>query len=409
MTTTRPNSLPLVSLTKEKEDSTDFDDDEDEDEKQIRGKWLDIFDNLDKADGKPDGFIERKALVKWVSAMDLQSRIDFEAHLNISPNQVDRILAKVDHNNDGYVDRQEFENLILNKGAILTKRQESVFQQYLQVVAYAEEYRWCPPPWFTLFMTFLQSAIYAYEAISSDYFDPSCSMLIYSPTRRLEVWRFLTYMFVHADIQHIMFNMTMQLLVGLPLEMSHGSIRVIIVYLFGVAAGSLATSVFDAYVYLAGASGGVYSLVAAHLATLVLNWREDRVILQHRLRRSERRTAAKLHGQIVRCLRLAVVLLYAAIDTGVAVYRRSWANISFTAHLSGGMAGLLVGIIVLKNRKVEAWEKKLKAVCVITFIVFSFMCVLWNIIGDRVWIESRGQPFYYPEENFRPTNCTTIM
>ena len=64
----------------------------------------------------------------------------------------------------------------------------------------------------------------------------------------------------------------MQLFVGLPLELSHGSMRVGLVYVFGVVAGSLGTSAVDPNVFLAGASGGVYALIAAHLATLILNW-----------------------------------------------------------------------------------------------------------------------------------------
>ena len=66
--------------------------------------------------------------------------------------------------------------------------------------------------------------------------------------------------------------MVMQLFVGLPLELSHGSLRVGLVYFFGVVAGSLGTSAVDPNVFLAGASGGVYALIAAHLATLILNW-----------------------------------------------------------------------------------------------------------------------------------------
>lgn len=34
--------------------------------------------------------------------------------------------------------------------------------------------------------------------------------------------------------------------------------------------GSLGTSVFDSNVYLVGASGGVYALLAAHLANVML-------------------------------------------------------------------------------------------------------------------------------------------
>lgn len=68
------------------------------------------------------------------------------------------------------------------------------------------------------------------------------------------------------------FNLVVQLLVGLPLEMVHGSGRVALIYMAGVVAGSLGTSVFDTDVYLVGASGGVYALLAAHLANVLLNY-----------------------------------------------------------------------------------------------------------------------------------------
>lgn len=71
---------------------------------------------------------------------------------------------------------------------------------------------------------------------------------------------------------HLGFNLVVQLLVGLPLEMVHGSGRVAFIYMAGVAAGSLGTSVFDTDVYLVGASGGVYALLAAHLANVLLNY-----------------------------------------------------------------------------------------------------------------------------------------
>jgi rhomboid-related protein 1/2/3 len=75
--------------------------------------------------------------------------------------------------------------------------------------------------------------------------------------------------------------------------MVHGSTRIACVYLAGVLAGSLGrfaremetyftvtnyqlfpsgTSVFDPEVYLVGASGGVYALLAAHLANVMLNY-----------------------------------------------------------------------------------------------------------------------------------------
>jgi len=59
-------------------------------------------------------------------------------------------------------------------------------------------------------------------------------------------------------------------MLGIPLEMVHGWWRVLLVYLAGVLAGSLGTSVTDPTVYLAGASGGVYALITAHLATICM-------------------------------------------------------------------------------------------------------------------------------------------
>jgi rhomboid-related protein 1/2/3 len=46
--------------------------------------------------------------------------------------------------------------------------------------------------------------------------------------------------------------------------------------LAGVLAGSLGTSVFDPEVYLVGASGGVYALLAAHLANIMMNFHHMR-------------------------------------------------------------------------------------------------------------------------------------
>ena len=86
----------------------------------------------------------------------------------------------------------------------------------------------------------------------------------------------------------------LQLGVGLPLECSQGTIRTALVYMMGVLGGSLATTCLDPRsaptlarplntwprVYLAGASGGVYSLILAHLSTLILNWKEDVLIVR---------------------------------------------------------------------------------------------------------------------------------
>lgn len=68
---------------------------------------------------------------------------------------------------------------------------------------------------------------------------PLYSLLIYRPDRRHEIWRFVTYMLLHMGWFHLAFNLLIQLLLGLPLEMIHGAGRIAAIYIAGVLAGSL--------------------------------------------------------------------------------------------------------------------------------------------------------------------------
>lgn len=58
-----------------------------------------------------------------------------------------------------------------------------------------------------------------------------------------------------------MMNLVIQIFLGISLESVHRWWRVAIIYLVGVLAGSVGTSIFNPNVYLAGASGGGYALI----------------------------------------------------------------------------------------------------------------------------------------------------
>ena len=49
-----------------------------------------------------------------------------------------------------------------------------------------------------------------------------CSRLIFDPDRRNEIWRYFTYMLIHSGLFHAIFNISIQLVLGIPLEMVHG-------------------------------------------------------------------------------------------------------------------------------------------------------------------------------------------
>ncbi len=138
----------------------------------------------------------------------------------------------------------------------LSTEQASTLASVVKAFAYAEEFSCRPPTLFMLLITLIETAFFIYVSVHlTKEHDveitwngpvPFCSVLIYNPVRRYEAWRFLTYMLIHIGISHFVFNMIMQIIVGVFLEMEQegwmGSVRVAIVYLTGVVAGSLGTS-----------------------------------------------------------------------------------------------------------------------------------------------------------------------
>lgn len=48
---------------------------------------------------------------------------------------------------------------------------------------------------------------------------PMAQVFIYNPRKREEAWRFVTYMFVHVGIMHIMMNLIVQIFLGTALEL----------------------------------------------------------------------------------------------------------------------------------------------------------------------------------------------
>lgn len=95
-----------------------------------------------------------------------------------------------------------------------------------------------------------------------------------------------------ARLEQLGFNALLQLMIGVPLEMVHGLLRISLLYLAGVLAGegarapgpapagprahgplpagSLTVSITDMRAPVVGGSGGVYALCSAHLANVVM-------------------------------------------------------------------------------------------------------------------------------------------
>lgn len=168
-------------------------------------------------------------------------------------------------------------------------------------------------------------------------------------------------MFVHIGIWHLVANLVAQICLGFFLELVHCWWRVAIVYVAGVVAGSVGMSLATPNVFLAGASGGVYALITAHISTIIMNWREMRYAV----------------------VQLFVFLVYIASDAVSVALSQLTGQKDQTSHMThfcGAIAGLLVGLGVLRNLQVETWERVLWWVAVTTFSLLMIAGICVHII-----------------------------
>ncbi|KAL0103571.1 hypothetical protein PUN28_017676 [Cardiocondyla obscurior] len=375
-------------------DHTDLASEVDIDESEYRrellnDKWRMLFDKFD-----PEGFGEIPledflAALKspeWKAEIPTNKRdilltrakesrveaVTFQDFVNVMSGKRTRSFKCAVHHRDREVCSENDFHLLVHEPPLFRRMVRMIGDEFLTEERdrkyYADHYTCCPPPLFIILITLVELGFFAYYTAAMGGVNPSGpvpidSVFIYRPDKRLELWRFAFYMFLHAGWLHLLFNLGVQVVVGLPLEMVHGSLRIAAVYMAGVLAGSLGTSVFDTDVYLVGASGGVYALLAAHLANVLLNYNN-------------------MEFGIVRLIGIFVI---ASADVGFAIYDRYAAEqmgppVSYVAHLTGALAGLTIGLLVLKNFEQRLHEQLLWWVALGVYAACTIFAIMYNLM-----------------------------
>ncbi|XP_011664721.1 rhomboid-related protein 3 [Strongylocentrotus purpuratus] len=366
-------------------------------------KWKPLFDKFD-VDG--NGVISMEAFQVILYKYGLREDLD--------PHKREVLETTIEENTGGVISYQEFVNIMSDKRslsfsiAVRSRYEEcetdcidgssvsfkkddyrnlTYQQRFLKMVAdeiltnetdrnyFRCNFTWCLPPILIFLVTWIELGFYVGVTMNATRYDtnstmraadiwtgplPKHSWLVFDPDKRIQFWRFFSYILLHGGIEHIIFNFSVQMLLGVPLEMVHGTRRIGTLYLISIAAGSMGTSVFDRRSYLVGASAGSYALLSAHLANVALHF-----------------TDSKLSPQ-----RIAVVIVCVSADFGLAVYRR-YSGLrtaaSFVAHLMGVTIGLTIGLFILKNYEQRLHERLGMWLAMVVYIIFILFVVFWNI------------------------------
>lgn len=144
-----------------------------------------------------------------------------------------------------------------------------------------------------------------------------------------EWWRFITPMFFHAGMIHLLFNMFSLYLFGPELEKLAGRVRFLTIYFMAGLFGTVATFLLQEpdYVHV-GASGAIYGLLGAFGALVYY----------------ARKALPQLRQIILPIIVISIVMTFIS------------SNINITAHLSGLAVGFLIGLSYFHPKRIISWK-----------------------------------------------------
>jgi len=184
---------------------------------------------------------------------------------------------------------------------------------------------------------------------------------------RHELWRWLTYQFNHDGLYHVLSNVGLAVIAGIPLEGFHGHLRIVAVFNFGVLGGACCHVLFNAHDHpLQGMSSGCYALMAMHVANLLINWKESRY----------------------RISQLLVLVLLMIPDVLHWYLSEEEDSKNMFAHIGGYVGGFLVGVIMGRTVKASRRQLALQAMACLAgaaLITFSVAWIFFSWPPKTLW------------------------
>lgn len=144
-----------------------------------------------------------------------------------------------------------------------------------------------------------------------------------------EWWRFVTPMFLHGGIMHILFNMFCLFVFAPELERITGKMRFITLYMLAGIFANIATYfLMDLDYRHLGASGAIFGVFGAFGALVYYT----------------RRTMPELRQIILPIIVISIIMTY--LQPGI----------NATAHITGLIVGFLIGLSYFNPKRITSWR-----------------------------------------------------
>jgi membrane associated rhomboid family serine protease len=184
-----------------------------------------------------------------------------------------------------------------------------------------------------------------------------------------EAWRLVSPIILHAGLVHYVVNMAALWFVGSAIEKNHGFIAATILFIVPAIGGTILSALFLPEYITVGASGGIFGLIGACLADIVMNWKllfSDFVTENGR----KHRHALVIVFIVVDILLNCVIGLTPFVD-------------NFT-HLGGMVIGFLSGLSTMERLSADFFGMKEGCWIQAKQIVVRFFGLIISIIGIAI-------------------------
>lgn len=145
------------------------------------------------------------------------------------------------------------------------------------------------------------------------------------PYGLVEPWRYVTSMFLHGSVQHLLFNMFALMVFAPPLERLLGWWRYVLLYLLsGVIGNFVSALVITGTQFSLGASGAIYGIYGAYLFIALLR--------KGMMDKGSEKTVYTI---------LIFGVIYSFVSTGIDLW----------AHIGGALGGFLLYALMDKRER----------------------------------------------------------
>ncbi len=170
--------------------------------------------------------------------------------------------------------------------------------------------------------------------------------------RHYEVWRLVSYMFLHGSLLHLLINMYSLYIIGTQIENYYGKVKYLIIYLVsGICGGLLSAIGIGENVVSVGASGAIFGLLGA-LAYFGYHYRLY--------------LGDVLKNQIIPVI--AINLLIGVLVQGVDNF----------CHVGGLISGIFLAMALGVDGKTKKSDRINGFICLLLFIMFGVYMIYFR-------------------------------